>query len=171
MNKEKIKGITVMAMLTALIAVATLIIQIPTPGTNGYVHPGDSLIFFSAIFFGRKYGFVAGGVGSALADLISGYAFWAPWTFIIKSIMGLIVGVLAYYEQGKLFNVRNILAMVAGTIILVFGYFLVSSQMQGGVAAAITGIPGNIMQGIVGMILFYLIGYPLDKVNIKNKIL
>lgn len=85
--------------------------------------------------------------------------------------MGLIVGVLAYYEQGKLFNVRNILAMVAGTIILVFGYFLVSSQMQGGVAAAITGIPGNIMQGIVGMILFYLIGYPLDKVNIKNKIL
>ena len=68
--------------------------------------------------------------------------------------MGLTVGALACYEQGKVFNLRNILAMVAGTIVLVFGYFLVSSQMQGGVAAAITGIPGNIMQGVVGMILF-----------------
>lgn len=54
MNKEKIKGITVMAMLTALIAVATLIIQIPTPGTNGYVHPGDSLIFFPQFFLGES---------------------------------------------------------------------------------------------------------------------
>ena len=104
MEKKQINSLTVMAMLIALVAVATLIIQIPVPGTQEYLHPGDCIIFLSAIFFGKKYGFVAGGLGSALADIISGYAFWAPWTFIIKGLMGFVVGVLAHYEHGNLFK-------------------------------------------------------------------
>ncbi len=167
---NSIKKMTITALFTALVCVATLIIQIPVPATNGYIHPGDALIFVAAVFLGARYGLVAGGLGSALADLISGYAFWAPWTFIIKAVMGLAVGSIARYERGKLFTLRNVLAMLCGVCIMVVGYLLVSSTMQGGWAAAITSVPANIVQGVGGMILFYIVGYPLDRVDIQKYI-
>lgn len=64
--------------------------QIPIPATQGYVNIGDSIVLISAIFFGPQVGFVAGGLGSGLADLLSGYPQWAIATFIIKGIEGLV---------------------------------------------------------------------------------
>ena len=167
---SNIKKMTITALFTALVCVATLIIQIPVPATNGYIHPGDALIFVAAVFLGARYGLVAGGLGSALADLISGYAFWAPWTFIIKAIMGFAVGSIARYQRGKLFTWRNVLAMLLGVCIMVAGYLIVSSARQGGWAAAVTSVPANIVQGVGGMILFFIVGYPLDRVDIQKYI-
>lgn len=167
---SNIKKLTITALFTALVCIATLSIQIPVPATNGYIHPGDALIFVAALFLGAHYGMVAGGLGSALADLISGYVFWAPWTFIIKGIMGLIVGKIAHYERGKLFTWKNIFAMLCGVCIMVAGYLLVSSTMQGGWAAAISSVPANIIQGVGGVALCCIVGYPLDRVDIQKYI-
>lgn len=41
---------------------------------------------------GQKGGAVAAGLGSALADLLGGYAAYAPWTFLIKALMAFIMG-------------------------------------------------------------------------------
>ena len=74
------------AMFAALTCIATFIIKIPTPGTGGYIHPGDALVILSGIFLGPLYGAAAAGIGSAMADILGGYFFYAPVTMLIKGI-------------------------------------------------------------------------------------
>ena len=78
------------AVMAAITCIATMVIQIPIP--LGYAHLGDAFILLTVLFIGRKSGIWAGGIGSALADLLTGYAYWAIPTFIIKSLM-------AYFEE------------------------------------------------------------------------
>ena len=61
------------ALFAALACVATMSIRIPTPGTGGYIHPGDAIVILAGIILGPVYGMLAGGIGSALSDLIGGY--------------------------------------------------------------------------------------------------
>ena len=86
----KTKEICLRGLMIALVTVSTMVLQIPVSATNGYIHLGDSMILLISVFFGWRYGMVAGGVGAALADLLSGYAHWAPFTLIIKGVMGLL---------------------------------------------------------------------------------
>ncbi|MDD3168327.1 MAG: ECF transporter S component, partial [Eubacteriales bacterium] len=83
-NKEKTTKIIVAGLMMAMIVVATILIIIPVPFGNGYIHLGDAIIFLSVLILGWEYGAVAAGVGSALADILVGYAIWAPWTLFIK---------------------------------------------------------------------------------------
>jgi len=58
-----------LAISIALVTLGTMAIRISIPATSGYMNLGDSMIFVSAIILGRRYGLVAGGLGSALADM------------------------------------------------------------------------------------------------------
>ncbi|MBS4537107.1 ECF transporter S component [Clostridium sp. D2Q-11] len=89
------KDIVLKGLLIALVVVATIIIPIPVPFTEGYIHAGDSIIFISGILFGWRFGLVAGGIGSAMADMILGYNHWILPTLIIKGLMGAIIGFLS----------------------------------------------------------------------------
>lgn len=90
--------------MVALIFVLTFAIKVPVPFTRGYIHLGDSMIFIAAILFGWRVGALAGGLGSALADVVGGYAFWAIPTFIIKGIMGgALVGLISDTYRKKIF--------------------------------------------------------------------
>lgn len=90
-----VKKLTYTGLMTAIVLLATLVIKIPVSFTNGYIHLGDSMVFLAAILLGWKYGAFAAGVGSALADVIGGYAHWALPTLIIKALMAIIVGICA----------------------------------------------------------------------------
>ena len=48
-------------------------------------------------FWGPLPALVAGGLGSALADLLTGYAHWAPWTLVIKGIEGWIAAAIGFH--------------------------------------------------------------------------
>lgn len=37
------------ALFAALACVATMSIRIPTPGTGGYIHPGDAIVILSGV--------------------------------------------------------------------------------------------------------------------------
>ena len=76
------------AVFMALTCVATMVVQIPIP--LGYAHLGDSVILICAFFFGPVVGALAGGIGSAMADILTGFAVWAVPTIIIKTIMPII---------------------------------------------------------------------------------
>jgi uncharacterized membrane protein len=89
------KKITFGGLMIALVMVTTFSIKIPVPFTQGYIHAGDSMIFIAAILLGWKYGALAGGIGSAMADILGGYAHWALPTLIIKALMGALVGWVA----------------------------------------------------------------------------
>ena len=92
MEKDKTSKVVLTALMMCLIILATMLIKIPIPFTQGYVHLGDAMIFLSVLILGWKYGIVAAGVGSMLGDIIGGAAAWAPWTLVIKGGMALIMG-------------------------------------------------------------------------------
>ena len=92
--KSGVKKIVMTALFAALACAATMAIRIPTPGTGGYIHPGDAIVILSGIILGPACGFLAGGVGSALADLLGGYFFYVPITLVIKGLIALLSAVL-----------------------------------------------------------------------------
>ena len=82
------------ALFAALACVATMSIRIPTPGTSGYIHPGDAIVILAGIILGPVYGMLAGGIGSALSDLIGGYFVYVPITLVIKGLVALVSGLI-----------------------------------------------------------------------------
>ncbi len=149
-------------LLVALVCIATMTIQLPTPGTNGYVNIGDSIIFISSILFGPIPGMVAGGVGSALADILSGYAHWAIFTLVIKGLEGYVVGIIIKNYANIL---KVIFAMSIGTLVMVFGYFFAGIILEGSAVVSAASIPSNIIQGIISMCIAILLSHSLNKVN------
>ena len=85
-TKNTTKRLVLSSLISALICVATALIKIPTP--FGYIHPGDAPVVLAAFVLSPTYGFLAAGIGSCLADLFSGYAMYAPVTFVITIFPG-----------------------------------------------------------------------------------
>lgn len=150
---SNLKKIVITALFAALACVATMSIRIPTPGTGGYIHPGDAIVILSGVFLGPVYGLLAGGIGSAMADLLGGYFVYVPITFAIKGLVALVAG-LIFQKLGK-DNKSNYIAVILGGIVdIIFvagGYFICELPMYGSGAAA--SIPANIIQGVSGLII------------------
>lgn len=165
-----LKKLVLKALFIALVTVSTMIIQIPVPMTEGYIHFGDSMIFLIAVFFGRRNGAIAGGIGSMFADIFSGYGHWAPFTFVIKGLMGFVVGYCSKYEskKQKFFSVGTILGVLAGFVVMVGGYLIGGTILKGSFAVALTSVPSNCMQGLMGVVLFFIVGKALDKIQITK---
>jgi uncharacterized membrane protein len=138
-------------VMAALVAVATFFPQIPIPATKGYLNFGDIMIFITALTFGPIVGGFAGGVGSAISDVAGGYAYFAPFTLIIKGAEGLIAGLIS----NRLSRKRDVIAVVIAGAEMVSGYFLAEFFGLSEGWAALSEVPFNILQiaagGIVGI--------------------
>ncbi len=146
------RTIAITAVMTAVIFVLTRLIQIPTPA-KGYVHLGDAGIFFTAFAFGPWVGGIAGGLGTALADVTSGYPQWAIFSFLVHGLQGLVVGWLVVRQQEWQWI---LVAVGIGSAIVVVGYFFAGIVLMG-LATAAAEIPANIVQALSGG----LVGAPL----------
>lgn len=168
MNKTNAKSISLNALAIALVCLSTMFIQIPIP--LGYIHLGNCCILLTSIFFGRTTGFLAGGIGSALADLLTGYPQWVIPTLIIKSLMGLAAAVIARDKNGhfKMISIRTLLASIAAIVIMVFGYFIGGSILYGSIITGAAQIPGLSLEGIIGIILFYVIGLAFEAAHLPK---
>lgn len=171
MTGIKLRKIVLAAMFAALACVATMVIQVPSP-TNGYLNFGDGIVLLSGWILGPVYGALAAGVGSMFADIFSGYMYYAPGTFVIKALVALTASLLmkSFKDSGskkKLFT--EIVSGIAGEAVMVLGYFLYAMLfLQKGIAAA-ASIPGNIVQGVFGIIVSVLVYELLAKaVNIDK---
>ena len=142
--------ISLMAIMSALVAVGTLVIRIPNP-MGGYFNIGDVMIFVSALAFSPFVGGFSGGLGSAIADLISFPVFALP-TLVIKGLEGLIASLVT----NKKSIYRDVLAVVAAGAEMVVGYFLFEVYLWG-MGSALAEVPANIGQIAVGG----LIGIPV----------
>lgn len=151
MEDKKIKEMIYTSMLAALICVATFIIKVPLPVTNGYTHLGDGFIFIAVLLLGRRNGAWAGAIGAALADIIGGYSFYAIPTFIIKGIMAFIMGTVIEMLPNSS-KYKWVMGAVLGSMWQVFGYYVAGSLMIGNFIATISEIPGNTIQSIAGII-------------------
>jgi uncharacterized membrane protein len=121
----------------------------------------------SGILFGPFFGAVCGGIGSALADLIGGYAQYALFTLIVKGIEGFLAAKIAgdITKEAKFFTVRRIIAAVASVVWMIAGYF-VTDWVLYDITAGVASISGNAVQAIGSLVIFFIIGYALHKANI-----
>lgn len=157
--EKKLKILTRGAVLIALTTIMTMIIHIPTIGTNGYINLGDMVVFIAAMMLGRKGGLIVGGLGSSLADILLGYTHYAPITFIVKGLEGYIAGVILDTSIGQR---KPIFATAVGGIWMAFGYYIAEIFMYG-TKAALVAVPGNLMQGIFGAITAIILYQALKK--------
>lgn len=141
------------AMLIAVTTVFTLLVRIPIPATQGYINFSDVATFFSGFTFGPLVGGLAGGVGAAIADLLGGYAQFAPLTLLAHGLQGLLAGLIG--RKGTWLAL--ILGWLAGTTAMVGVYLLGEGLVLTTWPNALVETPFNLLQNLVGG----LIGIPL----------
>lgn len=154
--------LAIAAIMIAVTTVFTMLVRIPIPATNGYVNFSDVATCFAGLAFGPVIGFLAGGVGAALADLLGGYAQFAVLTLLAHGLQGALIGWLG---RGK--NLHGIIvAWAAGAVAMIGLYFLGEGLVLTGWGPALAEVPFNLLQnivgGLVGIPLFYAVrkAYP-----------
>lgn len=95
-NTSRAKKLALCGVFTALIMLLTFL---HIPIGYGYINLGDAMVFVAAVFIGW-WALPAAAVGSALGDLVLGYALYMIPTFIIKGLMALIVVLLTRKNSG-----------------------------------------------------------------------
>ena len=144
------KHLAFTSLFSALCFVATMLVVIPLP--NGYFNAGDVFVLLAGWCLGPLYGAIAGAVGSALADICSGFALYAPATFFIKGATALI-GYYAWLLCKKVVTVDTwdfiprLCAVILAESVMVLGYFCFETALYG-VAGAVLSLLGNSLQGI-----------------------
>lgn len=143
------KKLAFTALFSALCCIGTVIIAIPLP--NGYFTVGDVFVLLSGWVLGPCYGSIAAAVGSALADVVSGYAIYAPVTALIKGGSALIAYMLCRFfkilikkERYDLFP-RLFSALFAEGF-MALGYLLFETLLYGW-GGALLSLTGNLLQG------------------------
>lgn len=168
MNKGIANKITTTALSIALVCVGTMVIQIPIP--LGYMHFGNICIILVASLFSPSTALLAGGVGSALSDLFTGYPQWIIPTLIIKGFMGYAACKVMHNkdEASNMFSVRTIVGAVVAIVIMVAGYFVAGSILYGSIYTGAAQIPGLSLEGVCGIVGFYVIGLALEKAHVSR---
>ena len=145
--------VALLAILTAVTAVFTSVVKIPIAPTKGYLNLGDVAIYFTAFTFGPVSALIAGGVGTAMADILSPYAQWAPISLLVHGLQGLVAGLIAAIHRGskgRVFNLFWLVAAAAGTAVMCAGY-LAGGTLMVGFGPALVELPGNLLQNLVGV--------------------
>ena len=150
---NKLRNLILAALFAALCCVATIVVQIPSP-MDGYVNLGDCFVLMSGVLLGPIYGTAGAAIGSMLADVITGYAYYAPATFIIKGVMAIVVWAVytALIKRTKHGVISLAIGGVLAECVMIAGYFLFACLLLGKGIAAAASIPGNAIQGVVGVV-------------------
>lgn len=110
------------------------------------------MVLLAAFCMGPWYGGAAAALGSALADLLAGYALYAPATALIKFAVPM-VAIWSYRALKRVFSksVTDVLcrtiACILGECVMVLGYFLYETVLYDAAGAWIS-VPGNALQGL-----------------------
>ena len=161
----KTKKIVLSALLAALTGVATMIIRVPSP-LGGYLNLGDGIVLLCGWLLSPVYGFLAAGIGSSLADILSGYVAYAPATFVIKGCMALLTYGIAKSMRSSPLTAK-LVGGITAEIVMVGGYLVFESFIYGFVPSLVN-VPVNALQGLAGLIVGILLVRVFEKHNILN---
>ncbi|GAY72520.1 ECF transporter S component [Lentilactobacillus kosonis] len=159
LGTKRIKELSLSSVLVAVTVVISRVFIIPVPLTHGYINLCDAGIFVAALLLGPKLGGLVGGTTGFLLDLLAGYGQYMIFSLIVHGLEGFLVGLVA--KQNSNHTVVKIGAMSVGILVMVGGYFIADTILYTA-ATGFIGIPMNIVQGIVGMVVSMMI-YPLLK--------
>lgn len=153
MKKNKLFKLCCAAVFAAVICIFTFAFPVPLPN-KGYFNFGDCFIIVAALCLGPLWGGISAGVGAGLSDLILGYTYYAPATFVIKWLMAVVCYFVfkAMLKINKRFDIFGIvLGAVAAEIVMIAGYFVFEIPLYG-LGVAIADIVGNTIQGVIGAV-------------------
>ena len=165
MKNNNLKLMCMSAIFSALVFVVTAYLHIPT--YNGYVHCGDGFIFIAACILPIPYSVLVGVLGAMLADLLTGFAIWAPGSMIIKGLLVLLFA----YRSNKIITKRNLIMLLPAAFISTAGYYLYEVLITGSFIASLSGISGSLIQAVASSIVYVVVGITMDKYDIKKKAL
>lgn len=97
----KVREVSLAAIFAALVCAFTASFQLYIPATRGYFNVGEVMVYTAALVGGPYIGAFAGGVGSMLADVATGFVHYAPATLVIKGVEGFVVGWLSRLRPFK----------------------------------------------------------------------
>ena len=160
-NDKKTKRLALAGQLCGATLLLTLI-SIPLPSGYGYVNLGDAGVYLCALLLPGGLGALAAGVGAALADLILGWAVYAPVTLLVKGLTAFLAG-LAFRRAKKAAIPLSLLCCLTVPL----GYFLYETILLTAPVAAVNVLP-NALQAAIGAALGTLVGRHLQAL-IKRK--
>lgn len=167
MRDRKLRRLVMSALLAALTCVATLLIQIPSP-MQGYVNLGDCFVLLSGWLLGPVYGAAAGGLGSMLADLLTGYALYAPGTLLVKGAMALVAALVPRAVRWR--RAGLLVGGFAAECVMVLGYFGYAALVLGNGLSAALSIPGNAVQGAVGLAAGLALAAVFERMHLSERL-
>lgn len=163
-GKFGIRNVVLSGLFTAMIFVVTAYFpRIPT--VRGYIHVGDSVIYIAACLLNQPAAAISAALGGFLADALTGYVVWAPYTAIIKAALTLPFTALG----GRALSPRNFLAALAAFPITVGGYYLAAWMITGDKHASFAEVPFNALQAGGSMLIFLIVAAGMDKTDFKNR--
>lgn len=169
-SKKSLLKITYTAIFTTMIVLATSVLKFSTGLGEGYIHLGDSVIYLAACLLPFPYCLIAGALGGALADIISGFAIWSIPTMIIKMLNVLPFALICKrYKSNKILSKQTTLMTIVSGIVTILGYFIAECILYS-VASATLSLIGNTIQAVASGIIFVIIAKATDKINLKSKI-
>lgn len=192
MKKDNVLKLTLTAVMAALsyVVFTFLQIKITLPGGDATsFHLGNAICVLAALLLGGRYGGIAGALGMTIGDLFDPvYVIYAPKTFILKFLIGVITGVVAH-KAGKITQTHDrkhvlkwtVIASVSGLLFnFVFdpliGYFY-KILIIGKSAAEVTLVwnvvttgTNSIISAIVAVITYLPIRRALIKANMFMEI-
>lgn len=160
MKNNNIKRVVLSSLFIALTVIFTTFISIPIGSQGGYINLGDSIIIIASTILGPIIGMVVGSVGSMISDLILAPQY-AIFTFFIKGIEGLLIGIL----NKKL---KVYFASLIGLLFMVIGYYFVGVIMYESFVLPFIDTAFNLIQMSVCFIIALLVLSLLKKAKIKE---
>lgn len=160
-QNKQISLLCATGLFAAMITLMTgFILHIPYGTNGGYVHFGDAFIYLAASMLPRSYAIAAAIIGGGLADLLTAPA-WMPATIIIKFLLAL----LFTNQENHLLVKRNMIAPFLAIPITVIGYYIAEGVLFGSFITPVASIPGNVIQGMGSIAIYYFIAGALQKVH------
>lgn len=157
MQNKRLQKTIFAALLLAITVVLGRIFLIPIPMTRGNINLCDAPILLASMLLGPISGLVVGGFGGLLLDLISGYSQYMIFSFISHGLEGFLAGWIIK-RSGK-----KKIALLVGVVVMVIGYFFADWILSKSIITGFWSIGTNLLQGIVGAIVAWIVDKPLEK--------
>jgi len=160
---KQLFNVGIVAAFATLAFVGTTVIRIPIPATGGYFNLGDTFVMVAALLYGPFIGGLVGFIGPALSDAI-GFPQFILATAIVKGLEGAVIGLISTGTKGNS-PAKPALALLAGIMILVAGYFVFEAYIYPALAktipffgvtdakAALAEIVPNLLQGTISAVI------------------
>lgn len=153
--KENLTVRTMMylSMITAVTLALSMLVIIPVPATQGLVTLLDAGVYIAGLLFGAFGGGFVGAMTGLLIDILSGYAIWAPFSFIIHGAQGLVFGfwTMKYGQSTK----QVLIGLLLANLVMIIGYAFANEYLYG-TGTGIASLPGNILQTGFGSLVVIL---------------